>query len=529
MRKTKEKSLYQLDESIPRYEVKKAAVKKAKYYSVNTAFTLVFIAAAVLVNLFFGILANKVNLRLDLTSEGIFTLSDTSKSLISELEAAGKKAELIICCDEETAKGASETTSSSVSVTKYIVDTCEGYAKAYSGISVAYVNPTYNPSYYKSRGIELNDGTDSSVTGAVVMAVYSPDTGRYKLIKSTAVENLEYVGFERRLASATLFVSKDNLQTVGVITGHGEEEVPYYQQILEDNGYILEYIKLSDYEKIPDSISMLVIANPSRTYDTDEIAKIDAFLSNGEQLGKHLMVFGDLDMSDNLLLETYLRDEWGVSIEKECVFDTNSDYVYELKSAGITFLTVDYAEKNIAGSLASSKAPLRVLLGKTRRVSRAFSDLDNISTYPLLSSSDSSYSKKIVLYQNGNTYNKEAGDAEGPFDIGVMSEKYRYDGTLKVTSNVAVFGTTSLLDSVFLSNYYGSTSSSADYILNLTKYLVASTEQIDTDIVSVDLAGDSLTFESNTQFVLAFSSIVILLPLLFAGIGLFRLIKRKYK
>lgn len=91
MRKSKEKRLYQIDESVPRYETGKAAVKKVKYYSVNTVFTVVFIAAVVVINVLLGVLSNKVNLRLDLTSEGVFTLSDTSKSLISELRDANKK------------------------------------------------------------------------------------------------------------------------------------------------------------------------------------------------------------------------------------------------------------------------------------------------------------------------------------------------------------------------------------------------------------------------------------------------------
>lgn len=529
MKKSKEKRIVQLDENIPRYEVKKSLAKKAKYYSVNTSFTLIFIAAVIAVNLFFGILSNKVNLRLDLTSEGIFTLSETSKSLIEELKSSGKKIEFIITGDEETVKASS---SSAVSVlNKHIVEICENYEKEYDGISVAYVDPTYNPSYYKSKGIELNDGTDSSVSGALVMAVYSPDTGRSKLIKLkiSSAEDLEYVGFERRLSAATLFVSRDNLQTVGMITGHGETEAPYYRQLLEDNGYILEYIKLSDHEKIPDNISMLVIVNPTRTYDVADILKIDEFLSNGEALGKHLMVFGDLDMAKNPLLETYLKDEWGVLLGSECVFDTNSSYIYELPSAGITFLTVDYSETEISGSLASTKAPLRVLFGKTKSVKREFESLDNLQTYSLLSSSETSYSKNIVLYQNGNNYDKEVGDSEGPFDIGVLSEKYRYDGTLKISSNVAVFGTTSLIDSVFLTNIYGSTSTSSEYILNLTKYLVAATEEIDTDILSVNLSGGSLNFNSNAEFFITLSVIILVPTLLLMGIGIFRYVKRKHK
>lgn len=529
-KRNKETSIEQFDPNFPRYEVKKSVIKKAKFYSVNTAFTVVFIAVAVVINLFFGILSEKVNLRADLTAEQVFTLSDTSTDLIGDLKNAGRKIELIISADEETVKSTSST-SSGVSVTKYIYETCEAYSKEYGGITVSYVDPTYNPSYYKSRGIDLDDGTDASVTGSVIMAVYSSDTGRYKIIKSTAVSDLEYVGFERRLAASVLFVSRENLQTVGIITGHGESTVPYYQLLLEDNGYVVEYLQLSDVETVPDKYSMLVIVNPTRSYDVADIEKIDAFLSNGEELGKHLMVFGDLDMSENSYLERYLKDEWGLSIGDETVFDSSSDYVYSPQNVNMSFLTLNYAESTISGKLASSNAPLRVQLGKTKTVVREFEDLDNVSTCVLLSSSDTSFSKDITLYQYNNIKNtvKEEGDKEGPFAIAALSEKYRYNGTLKTASDVVVCASTSLVDEIFLSNYYGSTSTTAEYMINLTKYLVASTEEIDADITSVDLSGNSLAFSSGTDFILSFVLIVVVLPVIFIAVGVVVTLKRKHR
>lgn len=38
-----------------------------------------------------------------------------------------------------------------------------------------------------------------------------------------------------------------------------------------------------------------------------------------------------------------------------------------------------------------------------------------------------------------------------------------------------------------------------------------------------------IKFSSNTEYILSFTSIIIIVPLIFAGIGVFRLIKRKYR
>ena len=121
------------------------------------------------------------------------------------------------------------------------------------------------------------------------------------------------------------------------------------------------------------------------------------------------------------------------------------------------------------------------------------------------------------------------GDKEGPFDIAAVSEKYRYNGTLKTASDVVVCASTSLVDEIFLSNYYGSTQTSAEYMINLTKYLVASTEEIDADITSVDLSGNKLSFASGTDFILSFVSIVVILPVIFFAAGIVITLKRKHK
>ena len=66
-------------------------------------------------------------------------------------------------------------------------------------------------------------------------------------------------------------------------------------------------------------------------------------------------------------------------------------------------------------------------------------------------------------------------------------------------------------------------------MINLTKYLVASTEEIDADITSVDLSGNKLSFASGTDFILSFVSIVVILPVIFFAAGIVITLKRKHK
>ena len=112
-------------------------------------------------------------------------------------------------------------------------------------------------------------------------------------------------------------------------------------------------LELTTQESIPSDYQLLVICNPTRQYSAGDIAKIDAFLSNGEMEGKSLMVFADLDYCNtDTQLRSYL-EEWGIGMGDECIYDPPKSTT--LTGSNATF-RVDYSDEaaSMTGTLSGT-------------------------------------------------------------------------------------------------------------------------------------------------------------------------------
>lgn len=528
--KNKITSLMETYGDIPKVDSSKAVAKQVKYSSTALLVTIVIIAVIVLINVALGILATKVNMRWDITDKKIFTLSEQTIEVIDELKEMGSKSEIIILGNEKTMRE-EVTTTNAISAYRYIVETVDNYNAASENIDVHYVEPRYNPSFFTSRGIDVTSTEEASP----LMVIYSPETKRYRIVYDTAFSNLEYVGIERRITGALVYSSVSNMQTVAVIRGHGETEIGFFGTLLNDNGFDVKNITLSEWDEIPEEVGILVIVNPQSDYSIDDINKIDRFLSNDEQLGKHLFVFGDLDMPYNLRLETYLKDEWGLSFGTETIFDTQEN-VYTLTSVVNPFLKVTYADgdasKEVAGSLINSEARPYVGLGRTRPIIRDFDFRDEIDTYPLITSLNTSFGRntteEIITYEAFQNVKKTDSDSTGPFEILVGSRRVRSESSNLITSQVIVGGSISLINDYFLSNTDGFTSASPQYMLNLIKFLSEETKTIDSDVLPEKLIGSSLNFTNDYEVVFVFLGLAFGIPAVFAVVAIVVYRRRKH-
>lgn len=496
---------------------------KLKYGSMAVVLTVVFIVVVVGVNILVNLAAQRFTLRLDFSSEQLFTLDPETVDL---LEGLNKDVEIIVLGEESAYRAQSSTTGTSPY--KYLVETTDNYAKTSDRVKLAYVNHIYNPQYFTSRGIALDDGTGNDP----LLVVYSPDTGRYRLIKTSVVNELQYMALESRMTAAVNYVTRDNLQSIALVTGHGEavDSMAYYEMLMEDNGFDVSYLTLQEVDAIPEEIDILVINNPQRQYSDGDISKIDTFLSNGERLGKHLMVFGDLTMKTNPKLEDYLNLVWGVSFGKENIFD-NKRNIYTL-STYAPLLRANYTQEYLVGDLLPYS--MYVELGKARPVNMTFAgeSKDDTFLYTVLGTHDSSFGR--VTLSTGisttelNTLEKTETDVAGPFDLGIMSRRVRYEGMTEYNSTVVVFGTSSLVEDYFVSNIDGQNESTADFLLKTTRFLVNTTESVDTEILTKKLITSTLNFQTNAQVIVAFLGLVFGVPAILALIGILVWRRRRY-
>ncbi|MBQ1862896.1 MAG: GldG family protein [Clostridia bacterium] len=499
---------------------------RIKFGSLSTLFTIIFIAVVIAINVFVSLAAQRFNLKIDLTSEKVFTLDQETKDFLAELKSP---VEVIILGDETTYRSATST-SGAIAPTRYVVETVDNYVRESEYVSVHFVDPRYNPNFFKSRNITLDDGTDTADN--IFLVVYSPETQRYRFIKDTIFENLMYVGLERRLTAGMLYTTVEDIQTVAIIKGHGEGTLPYFQETLKDNGFDVKYITIQDFDEIPDFVSVLVVNNPTRNYSDDDINKIDAWLSNNEDLGHHLMVFTDLNMPKNPKLEEYLV-EWGLSLGTENIFDYSNSYAFT--NASYPLLKVKYADdaKTLAEDLAREGYYQFVQLGAARAVNRIFDSKDSRKTYGVIDTFPTAFSRYTASTKlspndwKNFTYDEE-NDTVGPFYLSAISRQTRYEGMTEFSSSVYLCGSTSFVDDYFVSNIDGNNQQTAEFMIKLCKFLVASKKSYDTDILPAQLIFDTLAFETTTQVIITVLGIVLVLPLIFSIIGIIVWRKRKF-
>lgn len=504
----------------------KINTKKIKYNSLTTVSTALVLAVIILINVAVGLAGERFNLSIDLTEEQVFTLDAET---IEYLKSVETPVELIVV-GEEQAYSTAVSETNAISPERYVYETLNNYARENSNISIHYVDPRYNPYFFKSRGISLDDGTDTAEN--IFLVVYCPETQRFRYVKDTIFEDLQYVGLERRVTSGILYTTKEDIQTVAFVKGHGESDYAYFQQTLIENGYDAKLINIQDFDTLMGyDIDILVIANPTRDYSVDDINKIDEWLSNNEELGKHLMVFMDLNTSSNKYLEEYLL-EWGLSLGTESIFDTSNSYTFT--NAVYPLLKVQYGEATsiIAEELATGNFNQFVQLGTARAVYAEFESKDSIQTYPMIITADTAFSRFTastnIASSDWKNFKKQEGDTVGPFNLSVLAQKTRYEGTTPYSSSVYLCGSTSFIDDYFMSNIDGNNKQTAEYMIKLIKYLVSSTQGYDTEILPTQLIFSSLNFTETYQITAVFIGLVFGIPLAFAVVGIIVHRRRKF-
>ena len=505
---------------------------KIKFGSLATISTVIFLAVVIAFNIAINLAAQRFNMKIDLTAENVFTLDKETLDFLDEMKG---EAEIIILGNEydyrEAASSLSDTyyRSGAIAPEVYVVKTLDNYTRNSDKITIHYVDPRYNPNFFKERGITLDDGTDTAKN--IFCVVYSPETRRYRFVKDTIFQDLQYVGFERRVTAGLLYVTVENIQTIAIVKGHGEANLPYFQEIMKDNGFDVKYITIQEFDEIPDFVSILVINDPLRDYSVDDINKIDAWLSNNELLGRHLMVFTDVDMVYNKYLEEYL-EEWGIVLGEESIFDTQNSYTFT--NAVYPILKVKYSDVSatLAEDLAKGGYNQYIQLGNARAVSAVFESKDSYHTYPIITTYDTAFSRKtantVLQPTDWKGITKNEDDTVGPFAVSYLSRKVRYEGMTEFSSSVYVCGSTSFVDDYFMSNIDGQNQQTAEYMIKLCKYLVASKQSYDTGILPTQLIFSTLSFETTGQVVATFLGIVIGIPAILIVVGIVVWRRRKF-
>ena len=151
----------------------KINTRSLKHFSLSAAFTVIFIAAVVLVNVIVAVISDRVGIAADLTGGSLYTLDETTEKYLKEQLSADVT--ITVLNSEQTFRQSQNT--------RQVSEILERMENASGHIDIKYLNLDQNPNYVSQFGGEMLD-TDYIV-------VECEKTGRHRIITPT-----EYFGLD---------------------------------------------------------------------------------------------------------------------------------------------------------------------------------------------------------------------------------------------------------------------------------------------------------------------------------------------
>ena len=367
---------------------------------------LVALAAVVVVN----ILVNKIPTNytnIDLTSAGLYSLSEQTKEITSNLE------------DEVTIYLVAETGSENSAITELL-----GKYEGLSGnIKIKYVDPNVQPGFvgkYTDTEISMNSVIVESAKRYKVVEYEDIVVSSYTYNQSTGSYSSESTfDGENKITSAIDYVVSDELPTLYVVTNHGEASLSdSMQKKLEDQNIRVEELNTLTVEKIPEDATCVLINSPLSDYTQEDIDKLTDYMQSGGNL--MLTTFYLAEGRPNL--EEFMEN-YGLSLVDGVVMEGDSGHTYY---GYPHYLIPEFGSHEITSPLVS--AGYAVLYPSAQGIETAETYRDSLKITPLLKTTDSAYSKVNVA--DMETYDFEDGDIQGGFDLAVAVEDEKYGGRL---------------------------------------------------------------------------------------------------
>lgn len=522
--------------------------RKLKYGSLSVAMTCVIIAAVLLLNGVFKLLADKYLWYTDLTRDEVYTLSDVAVDAIAGID---RDVHILFCNDPDNLEAEAYS--------KMVYKTALGLAEKNEHVHVETVNIWREPSAvnkFKTNSKDSIYSSDIIIYSGTEFRVYRLQA-MFTFSDSSSTEPWAYNG-EKKMVSGILAVTQAESPIACITVNHGEpfmtssalSESQYIIQLLEDGGYEVQLIDLA-HQEIPEDCRLMMVYDPKDDFlvkdgvsTISEIEKLDRFLDGTNAL----MVF--LNPTTPVLpnLEEYL-EEWGIKFDRytndlgNTQGTTIRDYQNSLTEDGMTVVG-SYATYGLGASLHSDMRttyPPKVIFKNAMGIS--YSDTYSTVWYedeedPTYKFSYGSYYKDGVsrgmydIFLSPTTSTAvvdtnivDRATATEPFKLMTLSRETRMvDNQNEDYSYVLACGSTDFLSgTLLLSNTYGNND------LMLSALRATGREFIPVGLDLKPFASTDIETMTTAQ-ANRYTVVLILLPtLVTAAAGIYVLVRRRYR
>ena len=288
----------------------------------------------------------------------------------------------------------------------------------------------------------IKNGTYSMAMAAIfIVIVVCGDRNKvinYNDMYSTSVDYNTWqqttTGFdgEGQITSAIGYVTSENLPIMYTLSGHGEKDLDSsFKEDIQKANIDIKDLNLLTEGKVPDDADCLMIVSPTSDISEEEKTELLDYLEAG---GK-AMIFSDYTQDDLPNFDAVLEN-YGVKRAAGIVFEGDSQH-YGMQMPYYLVPTVNSTD----ASSETASAGSYVLAPYAQGIQKTDDVRDTVTIDSILTTSDQAYSKTNMQSSN---IEKEDGDVDGPFDLGVaITEKLDDDKE----TQIVYYSTANLMES----------------------------------------------------------------------------------
>ena len=466
--------------------------KHIKNGSYTMVMSVIFIAVVIVINMIVSTIPSKYS-EIDISSQKLYSIGDETKKMLKDLEK-----DVTIY---QIAQSGSEDENISSLLKKY-----EDESKH---IKVEQKDPVVNPKF-----VSQYTSDDLSANSLIVVCGDRNKVIDYNNIYETSIDYQTYssqtTGFdgEGQITSAIGYVTSENLPVLYTVEGHGEKDMDSsIKEDIEKANMDIKSLNLLTEGSVPDDADCLFIDSPSTDFSSDEKDAIIEYLENG---GKAI-IFSDYTTEDMPNFDAILEN-YGVQRTEGVVFEGDNQH-YAMQMPYYLVPTINSTD----ASSETASAGYYVLAPYAQGIKQLDDVRDTVKIESILTTSDQAYSKTDL---NSNTIEKEDGDVEGPFDLGVSITENLDDDK---ETQIVYYSTSNLMDSQTNQMVSGG---NEKLIMESLKWMTDTEESASVSIPSKSLEVSYLTI---TDYDAAFWKIctIALIPGIFLVIGFVVWIKRR--
>ena len=331
----------------------------------------------------------------DISAAKLYSITSNTKVVVNALDQdvtiywivqSGQEDQVV-----ENLLGKYDSLSEHIRVVKKDPDVFPTFAEQYTGETV------------RNNSLVVESGTRSRYIGYNDIYVQEADLSSYSY-------NTSFDG-EGAVTSAIDYVVSEELPRLYLLEGHGEGELPgSLREQIEKENMETASLSLLTVDEIPEDADCVVIYAPERDISGKEAEMLSGYVAGG---GKLLVMAGPAE--DDGLENLYgLLSEYGVQSQDGVVVESDRErYAFQTPYALLPSLNSHAITDPLTEEGCRPILPIARGLTVTEQ-------LGGVTVTELLTTSDSSFSKADGY--GLTTYEKEEGDAGGPFALAVSVE-----------------------------------------------------------------------------------------------------------